>query len=269
MSNNFVLDQEAFKEGCRAVLKEAGGMGDWMGRMAHPLDSMKEFYHKKVVPMGGKIMGDMTKSWAQQGGLDTAKQVGNVAGEAAGKGVVNGAVDGVGSQLKGVGDHVGNFMKGLGTDPMGTMKNNPWTTGIAGAGVLGAGYLGGKAFGLWGNDNNQQSPGSNGQAAQPTSSNGFSPPPRLQSAYTPGYAPQALSKAGSDFALPAKMLGRLSPSIALGSGIYSAVNRHEYVPDENDTHEVNITPHGMKARKLLQNPKMREYVNSLASNVYH
>lgn len=281
MYNNQLIDRDAFSEGYLSVLKEAG-IGDSLwnntlglfgkhGTGTQHLSAggggIRDSLWNSATDTAGKFMNEST-SKAMNNGMDKTL---NQAGQSLGAGAVSGGVNEAGNQINKGMDWLGskgnelmgqakNFGTNLLNDPMKTIGDNPWTSAGLGAGVLGAGYFGGKALGLWGNDNK---PASNGQGPSNSnmSSNG-QPPPMMQSAYTQGYTPMALQKASADFPVPPMLMERVNPALNLGSSIYSALNGPEesQVPEQK---EILVTPENARVNKLLQNPKMKAYITSL------
>lgn len=239
MYNN--LDNEAFIDGFRSKIKEANtGL----------LPSLAGFINKHTTAGGGGIRDTMWNSAA-----DGLRQMGKAHGEGLSSGMVSGAK----KEFHNAVDGFKQYGHGLINNPMQTIKGNPMLTGALGVGAIGAGYYGGKALGLWGND---QNPHNNTSQPQHFASNGFSPP-MMQAAYTPGYTPMALSKAGEAIPVPTRLMGSINPSIALGKNIYNAVNSSQVMPPEADHKEVVVTPENERVNKLLKNPKMRAYITSL------
>lgn len=267
MYNNQLIDRDAFSQGYFAVLKEAG-LGDWFSKhFASGGGGIRDNMWNSATDTAGQFMRDSTNK-AMDKGMD--KTI-NQAGQSLGSGAVSGGINEVGNQVnKGI-DWIGsksnelmgqakNFGNELLNNPMKTIGENPLTSASLGAGVLGAGYFGGKALGLWGSDNK---PASNGQGPSNSnmSSNG-QPPPMMQNAYTQGYTPMALQKASSDFPIPPMLMERANPALNLGSSIYSALSGPEesQIPTQK---EVLITPENNRVNKLLQNPRMKAYITSL------
>lgn len=275
MSNKLLIDRDSFAEGYASVMsKQAllglpgmGGIKNLAGKhFGAGGGGMRDRLWNSATDTTGKFMAESTNK-AMANGMD--KTI-NQAGQQLGSGAVQGGVDGIGSQVNKGMDWLGKQTQGIkdfGTNllnnPGKTIQENPWTSAGIGAGVLGAGYFGGKALGLWGGDSKQNNMSSNGQgpSSNNMSSNGQSPPPMMQSAYTQGFTPMALNKAGMDLPLPPMVMSRLNPALDLGSSIYNAVNSNTVeVPQQK---EVIVTPETDKVNKLMQNPKMRAYITSL------
>ena len=303
MSNNLLIDREAFTKGYSETLqKEAlwpfGGIGkavdsvgsglnylkdNGMNRLGGFVGNQVEKFHEGFRPhlktMGDKTVGDLADSGLkainerqpqiQEAAKDTT--VSTVRGAGDGIGQIGGEVADWGkNKFNELWNGAASYGKGMLSDPMSTMKNNPWTTGIGAAGILGGGYMLGKGLGMFGGDDNNGP--SNGQSNNNFSSNGgmgpnTQPPPMMQSAYVQGYTPRSLSKGGSELPLPMpKMLaGSFTPAIAVGTGIYDAVNGPN-LEEPTEPRRINITPEDARANKLMQNPRMREYITSLLRN---
>jgi hypothetical protein len=280
MSDNLLIDREAFSQGYLQVLQKEGNF----------LTGVGDFANKHLSSGGGGLLDQ-----AYNGTVGAAKSAGKGAIDLASKGVsrfINGvtpalrhasseagagAVEGgstefgkqmqragkwLGDQTSGFMDSAKQFGTGLLNDPAKAIGDHPFMAAGGAAALLGGGYYGGKALGLWGGDNNNNQ-GSNGQGNNNFSSNGQSgPPPMMQSAYTQGYTPQALNKAGEEFPIPGMLMNRLSPAISLGTSIYNGVNG----PQQNITtprEELVVNPETDRVNKLLRNPKMRDYITTL------
>lgn len=279
------LDKQAFAEGYRTHFKQAG-IGDWLskhfsvgggGMRDSMYNDVADTANKHLGAGGGglrdnmwngatdtvgKFIGESSQKAMNHGLKDSVGQLSQHAGQNAVSGVVNGVKDGVGKVTGSIMD----YGKGMMSDPMGTAQKNPWMTGGLLAAGAGAGYLGGKALGLWGGNNGNSAP-SNGQGSN-ISSNGQSapPPPMMQGAYTQGYTPMALNKAGNDLmSLPG--LNALNPSLSVGHSMYNAFNPPN-VEESNPVKRVIVNPEDERVAKLLQNPRMREYVTNLIKETH-
>ena len=260
MFNNLPIDNEAFLSGCRSVIKE-GGFVDWM---ANQVNAGGGGFRDKLWNGAARTTGKFLAQAGQSAMDNGLKNTINEAGSSLGSGAISGATKQVGNQFTDLLNGAKEFGSNMLKDPMKTMKDSPWASGALGAGILGAGYFGGKALGMWGENNQPPHPPAPQMHSGVPSNGVSSPPPMMQSAYTPGYTPMALNKAGGDISLPTPLLSRLAPSLAVGSGFYQLANANDHNPA--DHREIVINPGDDRTNNLLKNPKMRAYLTSLVNS---
>lgn len=279
MSNNY--DLVAFREGFESTiqLSKEAGWGDSLWNNTLGMFG-QHGTGRKMVSDGLQWAGSEMGKGAVNGGTAQVKE--NI-GLDPNKGLVEGTQKAIGwDATKGLGDNVINTaQKAFGWDTSkgwgDNISNNPIKSGLLGAGALAGGYGLGKAFGLWGGDNN----GGNGGNGGHSCNHGPGPNNNFSSAYTTGLpnAPQALQKA-SELQLPPgvklptpefKIPSVFGPSITAAQSIYSMMNPdppEQQVPPVVKQDGIRLSPEDASAEKALANPKMRAYISSLVRDTY-